>query len=193
MPQGTPIRVQLSDFVRSDFARLSPDLITASADAQGTLVRLSVCVDRGTKTKNADPGRYSGNVVFNDSRIAEMTVPVTVTISYDNLWVVAVPTFVFVMLLASWYVWTLIAGVPMKQIVTSKSGLHEYRQWLLSVGGVLSCAAGLAAAGTVFGATYLRSPSWGASSWEALALFGGMFTAFVTAATSVARVTPSPG
>lgn len=186
--EGTPVRIQLSDFVRSDFARLPSNLITATADAQGTLVRLTVCVNREKGSNVMDPGRYTGDVVFNDNRVSALSLPITVTISYDRLWVVALPSFVFVLLLASWYVWTLIAGIPMKEVVISKPCMREFSRWLVSVGGVLSCAAGLAAAATVFGAAYLRNPSWGASSWEALALFGGMFSAFVTAATSIARV-----
>ncbi len=207
--QGVRLRVRASDLRRgSDDARIgvqwsdpepstpppagsgeqatpaSRDPIAVRAIAEGTRVTLDVCVAR-TDDFRTDPGTYTGTVTFNDRRVNDLVVPITVSLSYRKPFNVAI-LFLPLVVVGTWWVWTIKKNVDPDLGVFTETAHKAFWGWVFTVGGVSSIASGLVGAFATFGATYLRSEAWGGSAWDWFSLFGAMFAAFVAAAT-VAR------
>jgi hypothetical protein len=171
--------VHTDPFVRDDDAVLVDSQIMTHAQSDGKTLILTVCFIREKQHSSlGDPGVYTGSVTIDDSRLkSAVTVPITVTLQYIHgillLWL-----YLLVLIPGTWCLWV---------IKTSREGDNPFLDrsiwhWFKTVNGVVSVVAGGVAAFGVYVATYLRDPTWGSSALQPLALYGAMFSAFVTTA-----------
>lgn len=161
-----------------DGAPLDSQFIRAYAKADGQTVGLTACFDRALGYIGG-PGTYTGSVTIDDNRmVSPVTVPITITLQYQHPWIL-----LWLLLLAaipgSWVLWVLRTG---RLTNSSAFELREMLSWLGKVGGLAAVVTGVVAALAVYSATYLKDPSWGTSVLQVLALYGAMFSAFLTSA-----------
>ncbi|HEY7875141.1 MAG TPA: hypothetical protein VIG64_08470 [Actinomycetota bacterium] len=191
-----PLMRVIAEFQRSgedDGAQLSPKRIFVTAKGRGNLVRVRVCVERGDLVSGSggeavpapDPGTYEGSVSFVDKRVEPFTLPLTIKLAYPR-WPNVALLLYGVILAGSFYVWVL-RRESTDEVVLSANGFREFFRWCAKWNGLFAVVGGSAAAITAFGATYLSSPDWGSGVMQALSLIGAMFTAFVTAASALAK------
>jgi hypothetical protein len=170
--------VRIDTFRRGDDARLNAEDITATAAPDGRVLKLHVCFGR-MGNKLGSPGTYNGSVTIADPMLAsDVTIPVTVTMQYIHgaalLWLLF-----FVVLPASWLLWI----TKRERTSDYDSALSwDWLEWLLSVTGVIAIVTGAVAAISVYVATYLKDPTWGSGAFQATALYGAMFSAFIATA-----------
>jgi hypothetical protein len=189
-PAGLPnprkrLKLVVGDFRRPDDARVSPRFLTANSRMIGNQVRLRVCLERELPG-DIDPGTYTGRITFFDRRVEPYTLPLTITLAYP-VWPWPTLLLYLIVLVALVYVWTIKDPPGEKEVFVGVGKAKEFGNWLRTWPGVMSVGAGLAGAVTAFVATYYNSPDWGSSIAQAFGLIGATFTAFVTAATAVAR------
>jgi hypothetical protein len=196
-----PLMRVIAEFQRAgedDGAQLSPKRIFVTAKGRGSLVRVRVCVERGDVVSGSegehvpplDPGTYEGSVTFVDRRVEPFTLPLTIKLAYPR-WPNVALLLYGVILAGSFYVWVL-RRESTDEVVLSAAGFREFFRWCSKWNGLFAVVGGSAAAITAFGATYLSSPDWGSGVMQALSLIGAMFTAFVTAASALAKKSVEP-
>jgi hypothetical protein len=187
----TYFAIHANQFVRTDDSTLQPQDIIASAQDDGTTLEINLCFLRGdgrTTPLLGDPGTYVGSVTVDDSRLqAPVTIPLIVTMQFINggllLWLYAAAVIP-----AIWSVWVISTRRDRRQGAFSL----DIIRWMLQVRGIVSVVGGGVAAFAVYTATYLRDPTWGSSALQPLALYGAMFSAFVTTA-GLAHLTAGTG
>jgi hypothetical protein len=189
-PNVRHIAVRVDEFRRSDDATLNARTIAATSTPQdndiqaaatpdGREIRLDICFGRqGNRLGN--PGTYNGSVTLTDLRLAsEVSVPVTVTMQYVHgtmlLWLV-----LLAVIPGAWLLWVTKRDLPddgKAPPVTS-----QLFRWMWSVGGLIAVVTGCVAAFSVYVATYLKDPTWGSAPYQAISLYGAMFSAFIATA-----------
>lgn len=186
--QHPGLRVTWLEFQRSDQAALPDGRIKVAAWYEDGRVQLEVCINRATPAF-ADPGTYQGTVSIVDPRVARVDVPVQVNLSYPTWqWICAL--LVLASLAGSWYAWLLHRygrggdGDNLGNLSIAAS-IGDYLRWFFTPAGIVSVVVGVAAALTVYNATYLSNGSWGASGWQYLSILGVMFSGFVAGATTI--------
>jgi hypothetical protein len=171
--------IHADPFTRTDDATLANADILTRATSDGNTLIVTVCFIREKAGLSlGDPGSYTGSVTLDDSRLGSaVTIPVTVTMQYVHgmllIWL-----YVAAVLPGIWCLWVLKTSRDGREPAISR----EIFAWLRTVNGAVSVAAGSIAALSVYIATYLRDPTWGSSTIQPLALYGAMFSAFVTTA-----------
>jgi hypothetical protein len=130
------------------------------------------------------PGSYEGSITIIDGRAKTFTLPLTIKLSYPVWQNVAILLWV-VILAGSFWVWSLKQDGEETDI--SADSIRDFGRWLVTLNGAIAVIGGSAGAIGVFIATYLKSPDWGADISQWLSLLAAMFTAFVAAATALAR------
>jgi hypothetical protein len=186
LPAGTKnLQVRVDPFRRNDDARLSSsfdsagpspttDDIQATATPSGRELRLDVCFGRqGNHLGN--PGTYTGSVAITDPRLAsEVSVPMTVTMQYIHgtilLWLVF-----FALVPGTWLLWI----TNRKKADDAPVLSRDWWDWFKTTSGLIAAVTGTVAAVSVYIATYLKDPTWGSSPYQAITLYGAMFSAFV--------------
>lgn len=180
-----PLEVRVNPFVRDDGATLwrgrSAQLVMAHAFSRRGTVVVELCVDRDG-IAIGHPGRYEGSVTIVDPQVAPTDVPFVVTMAYPNAALVALLTVVAVAIAAmySWRVHSDDGGAADAAI-----DLYCFFAWLRTWTGLLAVATGSIAAYVAYSATYLSNAVWGTSVTQFTAIVGAVFTAFVTASTTV--------
>jgi hypothetical protein len=187
-------------FRRDDDTRIPPKLIGARAKVSGDDVILWVCVDRspesqataddaensGDEQKRApihdepDPGVYSGTITITDRRVSQVSVPLTIHLSYPYWNYVALLVWA-AMLIGTLYVFALRVGLKEATEILSTPNLKRLWEWCKSWGGLVSIALGGASALGVFVATYLEADDWGTGVAQSASLFAAMLGAFIAA------------
>jgi hypothetical protein len=172
------LKIDQLDFLRYDDAALPASRVKVAAWYQSGHVLLKVCVNR-SGSKLADPGIYLSTVSIVDPRVVSTDTQVSITLNYPD-WTRILALLVLAALAGTWYIWILRQKNEEEHAISS-----GFFKWCGSMIGVLSIAAGIVAAFTIFNATYLRGDSWGSSAEQPIALLGAMFTAFVAGAATV--------
>jgi hypothetical protein len=194
LPETAALRTRVSAFLRDDDQPLATGsstepLVSAVTSRERGLVLLTLCVDRdGRPEELGPPGSYAGTVSIDDARVNPIDIPFTVTMSFPT-WPYIFVLFAFIIPVAAAYSW-LLKGVNL----TTDQALRPaaFLGWLLSRIGVLAVGSGTVAAFIAYSATYLQSATWGANIFQITAIFGAMFTAFVTAATAIMAGSQQP-
>lgn len=201
-PEPLLLRAELSPLTRDDGAVLRPTFgvagsavvlaTTRAAVVNGRLV-VYLCVDRPGTPYVTDPGTYTGIVTVSGPALTTTDLPVTVTMSYP-FWSLVLGLLVLASVAGSLYAWLLYATrtgqnadpKPADDLSTVSLwvGLRRFHSWILTLGGLVPSIAGVSAAVSVYIAFYLSDDTWGNNVIQALTLFGAMFAAFVTAATT---------
>jgi hypothetical protein len=169
-----PVQVRVDTFRRGDDGRLDPKFILITSSVDGESVLLDVCFDRvGDHLGN--PGTYLGSVTVVDPRLAgQVTIPITVTMQYVHefrlLWLL-----VWGIIPGSWLLWMSKGRESEEPFFLS----WRWFDWMLTPSGIIAVTTGSVAAFSVFVATYLKNPTWGASPTQSIALYGSMFSGFV--------------
>lgn len=174
------LAVAISEFRRDDDARFLPTSIRATAQIQGNLVRMRVCINR---VPEIDPGTYTGSFTLSDPRVRELAVPLIITLAYPD-W--AVPSLMLygVILAGTAYVYGVFEQLQRDETFVELERMSKVGRWTREWGGVVAIVGGSAAAISAYTASYLASPDWGSSFSQFLGLTASMFTAFVTAASA---------
>lgn len=181
-----PLEVRINPFVREDGASLrqSDDaegpLVTARAFSRRGTVVVELCVDRDGIALG-HPGRYEGSVTVVDPAVVATDVPFVVTMAYPNAALVALLT-VAAVAVAAVYSWRLRIQ---RDDDDDRIDFGCFFDWLGTWTGVLAVASGSVAAYVAYAATYLSNVVWGTSVTQYTAILGAVFTAFVTAATTI--------
>ena len=173
----TPLRVDITQFLRDDGEALAERKVYASARLiSDDRVRVSLCVDRRDPGTLGDPGTYGGVVSVMDSSVGRVDLPLTVTMAWPEWSRVAILALV-----------ACLAGLWMAWLIHDKVGdsdpisLARFARWVVSALGLLSLGAGSFAAVQAYRLTYLDSGVWGASVGDPLTLLLACFTAFTGA------------
>jgi hypothetical protein len=125
------------------------------------------------------PGSYMGTVSIVDPRVSRVDQQFTVQLAYP-WWQFVAALLLAMLVVATVYLWLLRGSFGSRELT-----LDDLQLWLFSRNAMLSIGTGVAAAVSVWTATYFSNPSWGASFPAATALFGASFSAFVAASTAV--------
>ena len=190
------LRVEVTQFLRSDAANLHEQKILAAARVvSADRVRVSICADRrdlppdtaaqpNTEARRDDPrvvlappGQYAGVVSIIDPRLGRVDLPITVTLLHSNTWWVA--AWMFLASVAGlWTAWLVHDKVEEQTSLQPR----RFGRWIFTAIGLLCLGAGLFAAFQAFRLSYLQAPAWGEDQGsDVLALLGATFTAFVGA------------
>jgi hypothetical protein len=174
--RGMPMHAYIGEFARTDGYRFPssapnpPDNTTvpiaASAAVAGrATVRMTVCVDPAGPHRAA-PGTYVGTVALDDDALTSPVVAtLSVSLKYEDPYGPLVLTLLAVV--AATYLAALADPAP-----------KPFRAWFQDHEHLSAIAFAAAAALAAYGATYLRSPDWGAAGLLAVgALFAATFTA----------------
>lgn len=190
------LAAESEDFTRGDGAILpAASIQTVVAEVAPNVAHLLVCVpqqeDGGTGggLGGQNAGRYSGRVFLNGPGFEPSTIAFSVTLAYPYWWNVLGATLLTA-LAATVYIYGLRNNIAATQpFFGHSSSTVPYWVWIGQWNGILSIAFSGAAAITVYSATYLQSPEWGASPSQLLSLIGAVFTSAVAAATTAALAT----
>ncbi|HEX6254504.1 MAG TPA: hypothetical protein VFZ70_01715 [Euzebyales bacterium] len=179
IPDG-PLETRIGQFADASVSReLDKDYITADAEVRQNRVLLRVAFDRRSAALGS-PGSYLGTISVVDPRVERVDIPFTVSLAYP--WWQFVCVLLLLMLLpATLYLWFL-RGSFSQEGNLSLAGLQN---WLFSRNALMSIGTGIAAAVSVWMATYFSSDSWGVSVTAATAMFGATFSSFIAAASAV--------
>ncbi len=164
--------------------------VWAVLDRSGNTGTAYLCISPGARER-APWGTFSGNLMFEDSRLEPTTVPITVTASYPRIHIVAVVGLA-VCLLASLYVFFLRDGTDRDRVVAGGDAalrwpfgfVARYWRYTTEMVGVLTVASGLIAATAAFTAQYLNADVWSADVSEWLTFCGAIATSFVAGGTA---------
>jgi hypothetical protein len=195
----TRLEVSLSPFLNASNSReLRASDINATARTEHGRVLLDVCFNR-TDPRFGSAGSYNGVVTISDPRVTLTDVTFAVTMAYP-WWQLVLAVLVAMLVPAVFYVWFLrgsftsqaaqttpaAQAAPAGQVTASSPGPKLFQEWIFSRVTLMSLGTGLAAAISIFSATYARTADWGSDYTAATALFGATFSAFIAAATGVA-------
>lgn len=188
-----PLEVRLNPFAREDGATLlqsdrsgpgdAVPLMTAHAFSRRGTVVVELCVDRDGVALG-HPGRYEGSVTVVDPRVTSTDVPFVVTMAYPNAALVGLLTVVAVAV-AAVYSWGVHHAETIRNDTRTSISFRPFFNWLGSWSGLLTVASGSVAAYVAYSATYLSNAVWGTSVTQFTAIVGAVFTAFVTAASTI--------
>jgi hypothetical protein len=158
-------------------AGAEPAKVTAAAFFAGDTLTVRWCANR---SPDADPGTYHGALVVSDPRVHPLTIPVSLTLSYNDTPLVSslLPLVGAVGLLMTWNIRA--SRHPADPVITK-----PFYRWLWTIEGLGALVAGGAAMLGVFWATYMNAQVWGSNSWDVVALGGALYAAFVGAAATV--------
>lgn len=186
-----PLQVRVNQFVREDGTNLrlrgrgtedgdAKALVTANAFSRRGVVLVELCVDRDGEPIGA-PGRYEGSVTIVDPLVTPADVSFVVVLAYPNAGLVALLTLVAIAV-AAIYSWRVhdVGGDADEPI-----RFHDFFGWLRKWRGLFAVSTGTVAAYVAYSATYLSNSVWGTSVTQFTAIVGAVFTAFVTAATTI--------
>lgn len=137
-----------------------------------------------TELPGPHPGTYEGSITIIDGRVQTFTLPLTIKLAYPVWQNVAVLLWV-VIVVGSFWVWSLKRDVDDTTI--SADSIRDFGRWLVTLNGAIAVVGGSAGAIGVFIATYMKSPDWGVDISQWLSLLAAMFTAFVAAASALAK------
>jgi hypothetical protein len=171
----TSLQARPDPFLRSDDAPLNQQDIFITSTVEGTNALVDVCFDR-SGDELGGPGTYIGSVTLTDPHLAaQVTIPMTATMQYVHggflLWLVAAA-----IIPGAWLLW--ISKTSPSDRPTFFVGWAWF-DWMLEPAGLIAVVTGSVAAFSVYVATYLKNPTWGASAYQSIALYGAMFSAFI--------------
>jgi hypothetical protein len=175
-----PLETRVGQFVDVQASReLDDAYISAVAEARHDRVIVRVDFDRRSGALGS-PGTYIGTISIVDPQVERIDIPFTVSLAYP-WWQFVCVLFLVMLVPATLYLWFLRgsfagdAGLSMASLDT----------WLFSRNALMSIGTGVAAAVSVWTATYFSSNAWGVSITAATAMFGATFSAFIAASTAV--------
>ena len=175
-----PVETQVGQFLDVTASReLDTRYIDATAEHRNGRLLLTVTFDRRSSALGA-PGSYVGTISVVDPRVGRVDVPFRVALAFP-WWQFVLALLLFMLLPATVYLWYL-RGSFTPDAQPTFLGLQE---WLFSRNAQMSFGTGVAAAASVWMATYISGETWGGSIAAATALFGATFSSFVAAATAV--------
>lgn len=134
---------------------------------------LFVCLDRSQLARE-DGGTYTGVLVVDDDRAAELRVPVTATLAYASWWWVAAATWLVAC--AGLILVFLISERRPNQSDDATNPARHYVKWLFFGGGAALTLLATGAVITTFTTLYLNDPDWG-SSWSDMVTLGSAVVA----------------
>ena len=185
MPANRQVAVMVDSFRRGSDPDVAQAVNAKAAFTSPSRVSVALCVQRSGSVDGlpyrVDPGQYTASVTVIDGRLPVTTIPVTVTLSYANPWLV------FLL-----WVWLVPVGAAYLLVIRRADAEHDpanlgitgLLHYLSSPIGMVSTIAGAAAALAVYIASYVNSPTWGSSAADWTNLVAAMFGAFVASATT---------
>lgn len=177
---GDQLETSIGQFIDASSGReLNNQWISAVARVeQRNRVLITVRFDRRNNMLGT-PGSYTGAISIVDPRVSRVDQQFTVQLAFP-WWQFVAALLLAMLVVATLYLWLLRGSFGSRELT-----LVDLQQWLFSRIAMLSIGTGVAAAVSVWTATYFSNPSWGASFPAATALFGASFSAFVAASTAV--------
>lgn len=193
LKSGTCVKIDVGPFLRdAGDTQLSSDEISATANVDGKRLVVDIKFVR-TGQSFAPAGTYTGIVSIDDPRINDLDIPLTVTLEYP-VWQLPLALAIAMILPATIYLALVRRSFLGKGPAGSQLALHDVFDHLNGRNGILAIGAGSVGAVGIYTALYLSSSTWGTGAIEWIGLAGAAFTAFGTAATTVAAAgSDSPG